>query len=50
MKQIIFKYRDDYSHNKWNIQTCIVESLEECIQLYGLNECEYVILENKEIK
>ena len=46
MLHIKFKYIDNYSHGKWNEQECIVESIEECIKIYGLNEkdVDYVII------
>ena len=49
MKEIIFRYRDEMSHGKWRTQHCTVESVEECIKIYGLGvDCEYEILEVKE--
>lgn len=50
MLHIKFRYRDEYSSGNWNEQECIVNSLKECKELYGLDECEYEILEIKEIK
>lgn len=44
MKKIKFQYRDEYSHGKWREQECVVRSVEECIKIYGLNECEYEII------
>lgn len=44
MLRIKFKYRDQYSNGKWCIQECQVDSIKECIQIYGLDECEYQIL------
>ena len=49
MLHIKFRYRDEYSNGNWNDQECIVRSLKECIELYGLNDCEYEILEIKEV-
>lgn len=51
MKQIIFEYKDEYSRGKWSTQTCCVQSVRECIEIYGLNESdvEYRIIEVKEI-
>lgn len=48
MLHIIFRYRDDYSYPNWNEQECIVGSIRECIELYGLSECEYQFIEVKE--
>lgn len=37
MKKIVFEYIDDYCKDgKVHKQSCFVESLEECIELYGL--------------
>lgn len=41
---IKFRYKDEYSHKKWNYQQCICNGVEECIKFYGLDECEYEIL------
>lgn len=50
MKRIIFEYRDEYTHGEWRKQECIVRSVAECKQIYGLDECEYRILEIEELK
>lgn len=45
MVQVTFKYKDDYSRGKWNTQTCIVESVAQAIEIYGLGiDCEYEIV------
>ncbi len=44
MLHIIFMYRDEYTHGEWQEQECVVSSIDECIKLYGLNECEYKIV------
>ncbi|MDD2469691.1 MAG: hypothetical protein PHI22_02000 [Bacilli bacterium] len=45
MLKITFKYRDEMSKWQWREQICIVESVRECIKIYGLgNGCEYEIL------
>lgn len=45
MLKIVFEYRDEYSHGKWNKQECIVSSVEECKRIYGLGiDCEYRII------
>ena len=50
MKEITFEYKDEYSHGKWSKQTCIVSSVKECIELYGLGiDCEYRIVDVKEV-
>lgn len=51
MLKIKFQYRDDYSYPNWNEQECIVSSLRECKELYGLGiNCEYKIISIEEIK
>lgn len=49
MLHIKFRYRDEYSNGEWNEQECIVNSLKECREIYGLDECEYEIIEIKEM-
>ena len=49
MLKIVFKYRDDYSYPNWNEQECIVRSLKECKEIYGLDECEYQIISIEEV-
>lgn len=50
MVHVKFKYRDEYSHGKWNEQECVVSSVEECKKIYGLKYCEHEILEVKEVE
>lgn len=38
MKRITFKYRDSLSNFEWRTQSCTVESVDECIRIYGLEE------------
>ena len=47
MVHVKFKYRDEYSRDKWNVQECHVRSVAECIKIYGLDQCEHQILEVK---
>jgi hypothetical protein len=49
MVHVKFKYRDEYSHGKWNEQECVVSSIEECRRIYGLDTCEHEILEVEEV-
>ena len=51
MVEITFRYKDAMSNWEWRTQHCIVESIAECIRIYGLDESdvEYEILEVKEI-
>lgn len=45
MLRITFKYRDKYTHGNWNTQSCVMSSVKECIEWYGLGvDCEYEIL------
>jgi len=52
MLQITFRYRDDYTHGRWQTQTCVVRSVEECKRIYGLGTdptCEYEIVNIQKI-
>lgn len=51
MLNIKFRYKDAMSNWKWRTQSCTVSSVEECKQIYGLDEAdvEYKILEVKEV-
>lgn len=50
MLHIKFKYKDEYSNGNWNEQECVVQTMRECKELYGLGlDCEYQILEVKEV-
>lgn len=49
MLHIKFKYRDEYSNGEWNEQECIVRSLKECKEIYGLDYCEYEIISIEEV-
>lgn len=49
MVHIKFKYRDEYSNGEWNEQECIVSSLKECKEIYGLDYCEYQIISIEEV-
>ena len=45
MKHIVFEYRDEWCLDvNFHRQECIVSSVEECIRIYGLDECEYRII------
>lgn len=48
MKHIVFEFRDDRTHGTWKRRECTVRSVEECRQIYGLEECEYRIIEIRE--
>lgn len=45
MLRIEFQYADAYSNWEWRTQYCTVESVEECIKIYGLGkDCDYRII------
>ena len=51
MVHIKFKYRDEWCKDgKFRTQECTVRSVEECIKIYGLEECEYEIISVEEVK
>ena len=50
MVHIKFEYRDEWTGDHWSQQECTVNSIQECKDLYGLDEIEYRILEVKEVK
>lgn len=50
---IQFRYKDRYTKGDWSYQECWMDSLQECIEFYGLNEpdCkEYEIISIKRCK
>ena len=50
MLKIKFQYRDDYSKGKWNEQECVVSSVKQCKEIYGLGiDCEYRIVSVEEV-
>lgn len=49
MLKIKFRYKDEYSNGEWNEQECIVSSLKECKEIYGLDYCEYQIISIEEV-
>ena len=50
MIRVKFEYRDDYSRGEWREQECVVRSMKECKELYGLGvDCEYRIISVEEI-
>lgn len=51
MKHIVFEYRDEYCKDgKFHEQECVVESVEQMIEIYGLNDCEWNILDIEEVE
>lgn len=50
MLRIEFEYKDKYTNGKWNQQSCVVGSIEECKRLYGLGvDCDYRIIKVEEV-
>ena len=55
MVEVSFRYKDNLSRkmdDEWRYQECVVESVESCKKIYGLetdSNCEYEILSIKEI-
>lgn len=48
--KITFKYRDRYTNGGWSQQTCVMSSVRECIEWYGLGkDCEYRIISVEEV-
>ena len=51
MVKVVFEYMDRYTNGKWNEQRCIVESVEECKEIYGLGiDCDYRIISVEEVQ
>ena len=52
MKKITFKFRDSMSNWEWVTQQCTVESINEFIRIYGLNnfDVEYEIISVEEVE
>lgn len=50
MLEIKFEYRDEMSNWEWRQQSCIMSSIKECKEVYGLGvDCDYRILSVKEV-
>lgn len=50
MVKVKFQYRDEYSNGKWNEQECVVSSIKQCKEIYGLGvDCEYRIVSVEEV-
>lgn len=49
MVHIRFEYKDKWTGDHWSQQECTVRNLQECKDIYGLDEIEYRILEIKEV-
>lgn len=51
MVRIVFEYMDRYTNGEWRKQRCIVESVEECKEIYGLGiDCDYRIISVEEVQ
>ena len=51
MVEVKFKYRDRLSNWEWREQQCVVNSLQQCKEIYGLGiDCDYEIISVKEIR
>lgn len=50
--RIKFRYHDRYTRGEWSYQECIMPSVQECIDWYGLNvDCDrYEILSVEEVE
>lgn len=50
MVKVKFQYRDSYTNDEWREQECVVRSVKECKELYGLGiDCEYKIISVEEV-
>ena len=51
MLRIDFEYADRFSNWEWRKQSCVMNSVKECIEFYGLGvDCDYRIVKVEEIK
>ena len=51
MVKVVFEYMDRYTNGEWRKQRCIVESVEKCIEIYGLGiDCDYRIISVEEVQ
>lgn len=50
MVRIIFEFKDAYTNGNWQKRRCVVNSIDECIELYGLGiDCDYRIISIEKI-
>ena len=50
MVKVVFEYMDRYTNGEWRKQKCIVKSVEECKEIYGLGiDCDYRIISVEEV-
>jgi len=51
MVKVTFEYADAMSGWKWQKQSCVMSSVQECIKFYGLGvDCEYRIISVEEVE
>lgn len=49
MLRIVFEYADEMSNWQWKRQECIVSSMKQCKEIYGLGiDCDYRIVSVEE--
>ena len=46
---VTFKYMDEWTNGEWREQSCVVSSVKECKEIYGLDDCEYRIISVEEV-
>ena len=50
MVKVVFEYMDRYTNGEWRKQTCIVENVEKCKEIYGLGiDWDYRIISVEEV-
>ena len=50
MLRIEFEYQDRYTGDRWVKQECVMRSVKECKEFYGLGvDCDYHILKVEEV-
>ena len=49
MVKVEFRYKDEYTNGNWSYQECIVNSVKECKEIYGLDDIEYEIISINEV-
>lgn len=51
MLRIEFEYKDRYTGDKWSKQECVMSSVKECKEFYGLGvDCEYRTTKIEEVR
>ena len=44
MYKITFESRPSVNKTKWEKTTCLIKSIDECIEKYGLSLCDFHII------